>query len=305
MQCRVCRANAAHRVRDSGASVRAPGPSKGAVHRAHLPQSSRRCRRPRHRPAAERVRRGDPARTRPTPRARSKEDHLPDLEPPGELQGLLQRRDRGLREEVPGYRGQVGRPPPARATRTRSARTRPEAPCPTSSTSRRTWWPPRWPRRASPSTSTRPRRSTARSTWTAPGRATRYPARRARTPSPLVPQHRPDVLQQAPVQGRRTRPAEAADDLRRGLRGRPEAGGEEPRQGRHPRERPPHHRGLRPVRRSADEQGGHGLRLQRREGRRTPHALQGVVRRQGARPAGADRDPPSPRATSSSPSPWR
>lgn len=49
------------------------------------------------------------------------------------------------------------------------------APCPTSSTSRRTS-SPRSPRRASPSTSTSPPRSTRRSTWTAPGPATRYRA---------------------------------------------------------------------------------------------------------------------------------
>lgn len=85
----------------------------------------------------------------------------------------------------------------------------------------------------------------------------------------------------SPLRAGRTRPRPAAEDVRRTLRPGTPVGQEDRRQGRHPRQRP-HRRGLRPLRRRAHEQGGHRLRLQRREGHRTPHQVQGVVRREGS-----------------------
>ena len=86
---------------------------------------------------------------------------------------------------------------------------------------------------------------------------------------PLVPQHRPLFYNKGLFKKAGLDAVQAADDVRRALRRRAPAREEEQGQGGHARQRP-HHRGLRPLRRPADEQGGHRLRVQRRQGCRTP-----------------------------------
>ena len=268
----------------------------------HPSQSGRRRRRPRRPAAAERLwRRGDDGGSTGRLRQDRGQDHLPDLEPEGQLQALLRGRRRRVREEVPRHRGAAGSTSPARATPTRSAPTPRAAPCPTSSTSRPTW-SPRSPRPASPSTSARRRASTRRSTspgaWKShqiPGMDGTYAFPWYLNTGPLFYNKR--LFKDAGLDA--DKPPKTYDQLfDDALR----AGEEERRQGRHARQRP-HHRGLRPLRRAADEQGRHRLHLQRRQGRRTPHRVQEVVRRQGAGRAGADRHARSRRARSSSPRP--